>query len=224
MKSKQSFYPYVMATFCVVLVLSNIAATKLIPLGSFVFTAGIVIFPISYILGDVITEVYGFAGARRIFWMGLAANILMSFVFWLTGLLTPLNPEFNTMYNSVLGQVPRIVIASLCGIWIGQFANSIVLSRLKVLTDGRYLWVRTISSTLVGETLDSAVFVTIAFLGSVPTHVLFTMIYSMALFKTLYEAAITPLTYIVVNWFKRHEGEVFDRGVSYSPFTGGLSE
>lgn len=215
---RHSFYPYVMTAFAVVLVLSNTAATKLIVAGPFVWTAAIIIFPVSYILGDVITEVYGYAGARRIFWVGVTTNAVMSVVYWLTILLPPLDAKLNVQYVAVLGQVPRLVVASMAGIWCGQFANAYVMSRMKVLTKGNWLWTRTISSTLVGETVDTAVFATLGFAFSIPWSVMLTMIYSAAAFKSLYEAAVTPLTYLVVNWFKRHEGEVFDYDVNYSPF------
>ena len=207
-----------MTAFAVVLVLSNTVAVKLWPVGPFVWTAAILLFPAAYILGDVITEVYGYAGARRIFWVGLAANLLMALTYMLTIRLRGLDPEFDTMYATVLAQVPRIVMASMIGVWCGQFVNALVMSRMKVWTRGRWLWTRTISSTLVGETVDTAVFATLGFALTVPWAVIGQMIYSAALFKTLYEAAVTPLTYVVVNAMKKHEGEVFDYQVNYSPF------
>ena len=217
-KAQSSLYPYMMAAFAVVLVLSNTVATKLCPFGPFVWTAAILLFPIAYILGDVITEVYGYAGARRIFWVGLAANLGMALTYTMAIKLPALNPEFNQMFSTVLAQVPRIVIASMVGIWCGQFANAFVMSKMKMLTEGKWLWTRTIASTLVGETVDTAVFATLGFAFVVPWAVVGQMVYSAALFKTLYEAMVTPLTYIVVNAVKRHEGEVFDHEVNYNPF------
>ena len=218
MKSK-SLYPFVMAAFCVVLVLSNTGAVKLAAFGPFVWTAAIILFPVSYILGDVVTEVYGYAAARRIFWAGLAANLLMALFYVATIALPGINPETSTAYALVLGQVPRIVLASMIGIWAGQFANAFVLSRMKILTKGRWLWTRTITSTLIGETVDTALFATIGFAGIVPWFVVGQMIYSAALFKSAYEAVITPVTYLVVNWLKNYEKEDhYDTDVNYSPF------
>jgi uncharacterized integral membrane protein (TIGR00697 family) len=218
MQNKGSLYPYVMAAFAVVLVLSNTTATKLVVFGPFVWTAAIVLFPIAYILGDIITEVYGYARARRIFWAGLAANLLMSATYVIAILLPALDPEFDKSFSAVLGQVPRIVVASMVGVWAGQFANAYVMSKMKVLTKGKYLWARTISSTLVGEFVDTTLFATLGFALVLPWPVLWQMIYSAALFKSAYEALITPVTYVVVNAFKRREGEAFDYDVKYSPF------
>lgn len=216
---KQNLYPIVMAAFAVVLILSNTTAVKLSPFGPFVWTSAIILFPVAYILGDVITEVYGYAGARKIFWVGVASNLLMVVVYTATIWLPSLDPEFGAIYKRVLGQVPRIVMASMVGIWCGQFANAYVMSRMKVLTKGRWLWTRTISSTLVGETIDTAIFATLGFALVVPWSVVGQMIYSAAIFKTLYEVAATPITYLVVNWFKKVEGEVYDYDVGYTPFS-----
>lgn len=217
MKEK-TLYPYVMAAFAVILVLSNTVAVKLVPFGPFVWTAAILIFPVSYILGDVVTEVYGYAGARRIFWVGLGGNVLMALVYAGTIALCGLDPDFDSAYAHVLVQVPRIVFASMCGLWCGQFSNAFIMSKMKLITGGRYLWTRTIASTLVGETVDTAVFALLGFTGTVSWAVIGQMIYSAALFKTLYETLITPLTYVVVNLIKRYEGETFDYSVNYSPF------
>ena len=207
MNQKQSFkhYSVVMALFAVLLVLSNTVATKLCLFGPFVWTSAIVLFPIVYILGDVVTEVYGFAGAKRIFYVGLAGNALMSVVYAATSLFPALDPEFGVMYTTVLGQVPRLVVASLLGLWAGQFSNAYIMSCLKQIHSGRHLWFRTISSTLVGESLDTAIFAVVAFYGQVPAQVIWMMIYSGTAFKAIYEAAITPVTYVVINWFKKEE-------------------
>lgn len=220
MKSQRSLYPYCMALFCVVLVLSNTIAARLIVLGPFVLAGAVVLFPVSYILGDVLTEVYGYAGARRIFWAGLAANLLMVAVFALTDRLPAVNPDFAAQFHVVLAQVPRIVIASLCGIWCGQFANAFVLSQVKKLTRGRFLFLRTIGSTICGESIDTLVFSVIGFAGILPLPVIVTLVWSGALLKTLYETLATPLTYLIVAWFKRHEGlDTYDYDVSYTPFS-----
>jgi len=210
-----------MAAFVVILVLSNTTAVKLCQLGPVVATSAIILFPLAYILGDVITEVYGYAGARRIFWAGLAANLLMVLTYTVTILLPGVNPEFNGMYAQVLGQVPRLVVASMIGLWAGQFANAYVMSRMKIATNGKFLWLRTISSTLVGELVDTVLFATLSFAFVIPWPVVGTMIWTSTIFKSTYEVAVTPLTYLVVSWFKEREGEVFDHDVNYSPFRGG---
>jgi len=215
---RKIFYPYIMVAFVTVLILSNTVAVKLCPFGPFVWTAAIVLFPIAYILGDVITEVYGYAGARRIFWVGLVANLSMALVYTIADRLPALDPEFGAKFGVVLRQVPRIAAASMVGVWCGQFSNAFVMSKMKILTKGRWLWTRTIASTLVGETVDTAVFAFLGFALTVPWGVIGQMVYSAALFKTLYEAAVTPLTYLVVNAIKRYEGEVFDYKVNYNPF------
>jgi len=194
-----------MALFAVLLVLSNTTATKLCLFGPFVWSSAIVLFPIVYILGDVVTEVYGYEGAKKIFWVGLAGNVLMSLVYWVTGLLPALDPVIGGMYSTILGQVPRLVIASLLGLWAGQFSNAYIMSKLKIYHEGKHLWFRTITSTLVGEALDTAIFAFVGFYGIVPPSVLWVMIYSATAFKAGYEALITPVTYVVINWFKREE-------------------
>jgi queuosine precursor transporter len=218
--SRSTWYPYVMAAFAVILVLSNTIAARIAAFGPFVLAGAVILFPISYILGDVVTEVYGYAGARKIFWVGLAANLLMVVVYLVTDRIPAVNPAFAAQFHNVLNQVPRIVVASMVGVWCGQFANAFVMSRMKVLTKSRYLWTRTISSTIVGETIDTAVFATLAFGLALPWPVILTMIWSGALLKTLYEIAATPLTYLVVGLFKKHEGEVVDYkgSLSYNPF------
>jgi uncharacterized integral membrane protein (TIGR00697 family) len=215
---KKTLYPYVMTAFAVILVLSNTMATKLCLFGPFVWTAAILLFPIAYILGDVVTEVYGYAGARRIFWVGLAANIGMVLAYALAIQLPGFASDFDAMFSKVLAQVPRLVIASMIGVWCGQFANALVMSKMKVLTEGRWLWTRTMTSTLVGETVDTAIFAVLGFAFTMPWPVIGQMVYSAALFKTFYEVVITPVTYIVVNAIKKYEGEVFDRDVNYNPF------
>ena len=216
------YYPYVIAAFVAVLLVSNTVANKLVPVGPFVWSAAIVVFPVSYILGDVITEVYGYARARRVFWIGTLANVFLALAYTLADSLPSLDPEYGGAFHVVLGPAPRVVVASLAGIWCGQFANAWVLSRMKVLTRGRALWARCVASTFVGEGVDTAVFATLLFAGTVPWLVIPTIVWSAALFKTAYEAAVTPLTYLVVNWLKRAEGwESLDERISYSPFSFG---
>ena len=216
------FYPYIMAAFVAVLLVSNTVANKLVPIGPFVWSAAIVIFPVSYILGDVVTEVYGYARARRIFWVATAASVFMALAYTLADSLPSLDPQYGGSFHLVLGPAPRVVVASLAGIWCGQFANAWVLSRMKVLTRGRALWARCVASTFVGEGIDTAVFATLLFAGTVPLAVIPTIVWSSALFKTAYEAAVTPFTYLVVNWLKRAEGwESLDERVDYTPFSLG---
>ena len=212
-------YAYVMAAFAVILVLSNTVAAKIWSLGPFVFAGGMVLFPLSYILGDVIVEVYGYAGGRKIFWVGLAANAFMVLIYFITDSLPGIDPEFSLQYHYVLYQVPRIVVASMVGVLCGQFVNAYVMSRVKVLTEGKWLWMRTISSTLCGESVDTTIFITLAFGLVLPWSVIGSMIVTGAVAKTLYEVAVTPITYLVVNWFKRvEENEAFDSDISYNPF------
>jgi len=220
LEEKKTMYPYVMTAFAVILVLSNTTAVKLAPFGPFVWTTAIILFPIAYILGDVITEVYGYAKARKILWVGLAGNLLMAVIYSISVAMKGIDPEFDQMYARVLGQVPRLVLASMVGLWAGQFVNAFIMSRMKVWTRGKHLWTRTITSTLLGETVDTAFFASIGFAGIVPWQVIGQMVYSAAIFKTIYEAAITPVTYVVINWFKKVEAvDPFDEGINYNPFS-----
>lgn len=202
------------------LMLSNIVAGKLVSIFGITLTAAVVLFPVTYIFGDVLTEVYGFKRARLIIWIGFGCNLLMVLVFWMT--LAMPYPEFwrgQEAYSLVLGTTPRIVAASLIAYLAGSFSNSIVLSKLKVITSGRWLWVRTISSTVVGEGVDSLIFITLSFYGTLPGPALIQMIIAQYIFKVLYEIVATPLTYLVVGWIKRKEEiDAYDYGVIYNPF------
>lgn len=202
------------------LLLSNIIAGKLITIAGAVLPGAVILFPLAYILGDVLTEVYGFGKARLVIWAGFFCNLLMAGVFYLV-LALP-SPEFFTggsAFALVLGMAPRIVLASLLAYWVGEFVNAMVLSRLKVFTRGRFLWLRTISSTLAGQALDTIIFITVSFWGTMPNQVLAQMILYQYLFKVTYEVAATPLTYAAVSWLKAREGlDTFDEGVGYNPF------
>jgi uncharacterized integral membrane protein (TIGR00697 family) len=215
------YFAFVASAFVATLLISNIAAQKLIPIGAFVFTGGILLFPVTYIFGDVLTEVYGYARARQIIWAGFGANLLMAAFLALVVALPPAPGwELQEAFAAALGLVPRIVGASVVAYWIGEFANSFVLAKLKIRTKGRYLWTRTIGSTLIGQALDTVVFVLIAFGGIMPASLLVTVAWSGYLFKVAYEAAATPLTYLIVAWLKRREGvEVFDYETNFTPFT-----
>jgi len=207
------------ALFVTCLLTANTIAAKLILVGGVVLTAGIVIFPISYVIGDVLTEVWGYAAARRVIWLGFACNALMVAAIWLGGQLPPA-PFWtgDAAYAEILGQTPRIVAASFVAYLIGEFANSFVLAKLKIATRGRWLWLRTIGSTVVGQALDTGVFVSLAFAGTVPPGVLAQIIAGQWLFKVLYEAAATPLTYAVVAWLKAREGiDTYDHETDFNP-------
>lgn len=201
------------------LITSNIITAKMISVMGITLPAAVILFPITYIIGDVMTEVYGFKKARIIIWAGFGCNLFVVLVFMLTIILP--HPDFWTnqeAYELVLGTTPRILLASLTGYLFGEFSNSIVLSRLKVVTNGKRLWVRTILSTIVGELLDSVIFITIAFIGTMDFTELLLMILFQYLFKVLYEVFCTPLTYFVVNKVKKHEEtDTYDVGVKYKP-------
>ena len=199
---------------------SNTVAVKLIQVGPFVFTGAIFIFPISYIFGDILTEVYGYRATRIVIWSGFIALIGMSIVYAsVAGIpAAPFWPN-QSAYEHILGVVPRVVLASIIAYFAGEFANSYVLSRMKVRMGGRHLWMRTIGSTIVGEGVDTALFITIVFFGTIQEGQIVGLIISGYLFKVLYEVVATPLTYFIVRKLKVYEGvEVYDRDIRYNPF------
>jgi uncharacterized integral membrane protein (TIGR00697 family) len=213
------WFVVVVAIFITCLITANVTAVKLVAIFGLVLPAGVVVFPISYIAGDVLTEVYGFHMARRVIWLGFFCNLIAVLAIWLGGLL-PAAPFWDGQgaYERILGYVPRLLVASFLAYLVGEFANSIVLAKMKVATNGRWLWSRTIGSTLVGQGLDSLVFVIVAFFGTIPLKVMVAAIVAQWLFKSVYEAAATPLTYLVVNALKRHEGvDVYDRDTDFNP-------
>ena len=222
------YFDYVMAAFVTILLLSNVlgagkrAIVDLPFVGPWPFGAGILFFPISYVIGDVLTEVYGYARARRCIWAGTAALLFMVFMSWVVVALPPdAGWTGQAAYEAVFGQVPRIVFASICAFWAGEFVNSYVLARMKVWTDGRALWTRTIGSTVVGQAVDSLIFYPLAFLGApgwTPGQVGWVLVTQWVL-KVSWEALLTPVTYVVVGWLKRAEGvDVFDRETDFTPF------
>lgn len=222
------YFDIVMAAFVAILLLSNIigaskrAEIVLPGIGPWSFGAGVMFFPISYIIGDILTEVYGYARARRVIWVGFSALIFMAFMSWVVVGLPPAGDwGGQTAYEAVFGNTWRIVIASMTAFWVGEFANSLVLAKMKLLTDGRMLWTRTIGSTIVGQGFDSLIFYPLAFWGLdgwPPDKVLQVVVSQFAL-KVMWEALLTPVTYIAVNTLKRHEGvDVFDEGTDFSPF------
>ncbi|MBU1254286.1 MAG: queuosine precursor transporter [Alphaproteobacteria bacterium] len=222
------YYDLVMAAFVTILILSNlIGAAKpsfiTLPDGSeWSFGAGVLFFPVSYIIGDVLTEVYGYARARRVIWTGFAALAFMAFMAWVVVALPPA-PGWTgqAAYEQVFGNTWRIVAASMIAFWAGEFANSYVLARMKVWTRGKALWSRTIGSTVVGQGLDSLIFYPLAFYGLAgwPPELLWQVVLSQWAIKTAWEALLTPFTYLVIGWLKRREDiEIYDTDTDFSPF------
>ena len=209
----------VTAAFVAVLIISNVASTKIVVLDPFTFDGGTLLFPLAYIFGDILTEVYGFRRARRVIWVGFAAIAVAAAVFAVVDALPPApGYELADSYHAILGQTPRIVAGSLVAYLAGSYVNSLVLARLKVLTRGRFLWSRTVSSTLVGQGIDTAVFLTIAFAGVLPGAVLWSVFVSNYVFKVAVEVLLTPVTYAVVTGLKRAEGtDPFDTHTSFNP-------
>ncbi len=206
------------AVFVTCLITANIIAVKIIGVGSIALPAAIIVFPISYIFGDILTEVYGYKQARRIIWLGFACNLIFVFFAWV-GQQLPAAGFWGDQaaYESILGFAPRILAASFCGYLVGEFANSMILARMKVLTQGRWLWTRTVGSTIVGQGLDTTLFIIIAFIGT-PSFAAI-MILHHWLAKIAIEALATPLTYGAVNYLKKKEGlDVYDRQTNFNPF------
>jgi len=206
------------AIFITCLITANIIAVKVISLGPFILPAAIFVFPLSYIFGDVLTEVYGYQVARRVIWLGFLCNLLFVFFAWVGQVLPPA-PFWGDQeaYRSILGYTPRLLAASFCGYLAGEFANSFLLARMKILTRGRWLWSRTIGSTVVGQGLDTSIFITLAFIGT-PVFVPVMILYHW-LAKTAIEAVLTPATYAVVNWLKQREGiDSYDYETKFNPF------
>jgi len=206
------------ALFITCLITANVIAVKVISLGPFIMPAAIFIFPLSYILGDVLTEVYGYRVARRVIWLGFLCNLIFVFFVWV-GQRLPAAPfwEDQEAYQLILGYTRRLLAASFLGYLAGEFANSFILARMKIMTRGRWLWSRTIGSTIIGQGLDTSIFITVAFIGTasfVPIMILYHW-----LAKTLIEALATPLTYATVNWVKRKEAiDTYDYDTRFNPF------
>jgi uncharacterized integral membrane protein (TIGR00697 family) len=238
------YFDYVMAAFVAILLLSNLigaakqAQVDLPVFGTVMFGAGVLFFPISYIIGDVLTEVYGYANARRCVWMGFFALLFMAFMSYVVVAMPPApgwglaSGEYRVLgqivqapnqaaYESVFGSTWRIVLASVVAFWTGEFVNSFILAKMKILTRGKHLWSRTIGSTVFGQAADSALFYPIAFLGAPgwTTQSIALLALTQWIIKTGWEVVLTPVTYIVVGWLKNREGvEVFDEGTEFSPF------
>ena len=222
------YFDLVMAAFVTILLLSNVigagkVATLDLPgIGDWPFGAGILFFPVSYVIGDVLTEVYGFGRARRCIWTGFVAMLFMAFMSWIVVALPPA-PDWKGQdaYEAVFGQVPRIVFASMAAFWAGEFANSVVLAKMKVWTNGRYLWTRTIGSTVVGQGVDSLIFYPLAFLGAAgwTSDLVLKVMVTQWVLKVSWEVLLTPVTYAVVGFLKRREGiDVYDVDTEFTPF------
>lgn len=206
--------------FVSVLLISNVASSKIVDFGWFTFDGGTLLFPLGYIFGDILTEVYGYRRSRSVIWLGFLCTALMALVFIVVGKL-PAAPGWDNQaaYDAILGLTPRIVAASLIAYFCGEFSNSFVLAKMKILTKGRWLWTRTIGSTVVGELIDSTLFVVIAFSGILPGALILTLIVSNYVFKTAVEILFTPITYQVVGFLKRREHEdYYDYDTDFNPF------
>ena len=206
--------------FVAVLLISNIASTKIVQIWKFTFDGGTILFPLSYIFGDILTEVYGYRASRKVIWTGFFSALLMSVILGLIGIAKPAEGwQFQDAYIKILGQTPRIVAASLIAYFAGEFSNSFVLAKMKILTKGKYLWTRTIGSTLVGEGIDTVLFVIIAFLGLYELRLVLLIIISNYVFKVGMEVVLTPLTYKIVNFLKRKENiDYYDYNTNFNPF------
>lgn len=207
------------AIFITCLITSNIIAVKLISIFGLVIPAGVIIFPLSYIFGDVLTEVYGYKRARRVIWLSFGCNLLAVVTIWIGQVLPSASFwEGQASYERILGYSPRLLGASFAAYLVGEFANSMVLAKMKIATQGRWLWTRTIGSTLVGEGLDSLVFMMLAFVGTMPANLLVSAAITQWVVKCAYEVVATPLTYKIVGFLKRHEGiDVYDRATRFNP-------
>ena len=208
--------------FIVILIVSNLIAPKFVAVGWFRFSAAQLLFPITYIFGDVFTEVYGYSASRKAIWTGFMASAIMT-AFGLFAIWLPPAPEFHNQaaFETIFGVVPRNVAGSLIAYWAGEFANSLTVAKMKLWTNGRYLWTRTVGSTIVGQLVDTTIVILFIFWGQ-PLGVMVQLIVSGYLFKVTYEVLATPLTYLVVNFLKREENvDFFDRRTNFNPFVLG---
>jgi len=216
-----SWFVIIVAIFITCLITANITAVKLVGLFGVILPAAIFIFPLSYIAGDVLTEVYGYSRARRVIWLGFFCNFIAVLAIWLGQILPAASFwDGQEAYERILGYTPRLLVSSFLAYLVGEFANSFVLAKLKIITKGRWLWLRTIGSTLVGQGLDSLIFITLAFVGTIPLSGLVLTIVAQWLVKSAYEAIVTPLTYVVVNFLKKKEGtDVYDHDTRFNPLS-----
>jgi len=214
------YYDVILGLFVAILLISNVASTKILKLGAFTFDGGTLLFPLSYVLCNILTEVYGFRKARKVIWTGFFSAALMAVTLMVVGALQPADEwEHQEAYETILGLTPRIVLASLTAYFVGEFVNSFTLAKLKIFTGGRFLWTRTIGSTIIGQGLDTAIFISIAFAGVFPLSLLVSVFLSNYIFKIVFEIAATPVIYRVVGFLKRSEKvDVYDIDTDFNPF------
>ena len=227
-KRQYKYFDLIMAAFVCVLLCSNLIGVQKVSyvtlpfFGEYIYGAGVLFFPISYFFGDILTEVYGYKRSRRVIWAGFAAMLfasLMAFIVTSLPAAKTMSPESQSAVNMIFGQTWRILIASLSAFWLGEFANSFVLAKLKVKTNGKWLWTRTIGSTAVGEAIDSLIFYPVAFLGTWPTEQVVSVMIGNYFIKVMWEVVAMPLTYKVVAFLKRVEHEdYYDRDTDFNPF------
>ncbi len=214
------YYDLLASIFVVVLLISNLVGQKICDFWGYPVSGAQLLFPITYIFGDVFTEVYGYGASRRVIWIGFAASLLMA-VLGNVIVALPADPSWRNQqaFATVFHQVPRLVLASLLAYWCGEFANSFTLAKMKLVTKGRYLWTRTVGSTVVGQAVDTAIVMIAGFAGELPMIVIAKLILGGYLFKVIYEVLATPLTYWIVGLLKRSEGvDKFDYGTRFTPF------
>jgi uncharacterized integral membrane protein (TIGR00697 family) len=227
-KRQYKYFDLIMAAFVAVLLCSNLIGVQKVSyvslpfVGEYIYGAGVLFFPISYFFGDILTEVYGYRRSRRVIWAGFGAMVfasLMAFIVTSLPAAKTMSPESQAAVNMIFGQTWRILLASLSAFWLGEFANSFVLAKLKVKTEGKWLWTRTIGSTAVGEAIDSLIFYPVAFLGTWPTEQVVSVMIGNYFIKVIWEVVATPLTYKVVGFLKRVENEdYYDRDTDFNPF------
>jgi len=229
-KARRRWLPLIAAIFVTTLIISNIIAAKLVSVGGLIMPAAIFIFPISYIFGDILTEVYGYARSRRVIWIGFFCNLLAVAAIWVS-IKLPAAPIWNLgafessaaaqkAYEAIFGFTPRILIASFAAYLFGEFINSFVLANMKIVTSGKHLWTRLIGSTLLGQLADSGIFITLAFYATIPTAILGQIIVTQWIIKSAYEALATPFTYLIVNFLKKTEKEdYYDYKTNFNPLT-----
>ncbi len=216
-KTVSKLFACLMGVYITCLLLSNLIAGKMMAVGTVTLPAAVILFPVTYILGDVFTEIYGYQKMRTVIWMGFGCSAFAVLIYLITIALP--HPDFwvnQEAYKTVLSTTPRVFAASLAGYLFGEFSNSMILSKLKVVTQGKKLWIRTILSTIVGEAFDTVIFISISFFGTMDNKVLLQMMLYQYLFKVCYEVIFTPITYLVVNWLKKKEGiDTYDHDIKY---------
>lgn len=219
-EKRYQYFDLLMTFFVAILLISNIASTKIVQFGPFTFDGGTLIFPLSYIFGDVLTEVYGYKKNKRAIWSGFFCAFIMSLILMIIVTLPPA-PDWpwNEAFANIIGLTPRIVLASLLAFWVGNFSNSYIMAKLKIAMNGKMLWLRMISSTIAGEALDTMIFIFVAFWGVLPNDLLLTIFISNYIFKCGVEILFTPITYKVVNFLKKRENEdYYDKNTNFNPF------